>query len=528
MNSKNAIPIYVAFAIVIGFFLGSKLNNNPSKSTFAAHGSKLHRLVKTIENDYVDQIDVDSIVELSMEEILDKLDPHSTYFPVEDMKSVTENMQGNFEGVGIEFQMYKDSLVVINAIEGGPSAKAGIEKGDRITWVDTFQVSGRNITNKQITQNLRGPSKSKITVHVQRGSDSLAYDVFRGKIPIHSVDIAYMIQPEIGYLKLNRFSATTIDEISEHLNRLRREGAKKMILDLRGNPGGYLHAAVALSEYFLDKGELIVYTKGRNRDSKKYYAKRYGRFADKPLMVLIDEESASASEIVAGAIQDNDKGTILGRRSFGKGLVQDEYRYNDGTAARITTARYYTPSGRSIQRSYAKGDKAYYNEIYDRSISFEHEDSILNAFPDSLIFKTKQGRTVYGGGGIYPDIYVKEDTNRLRYQLNLLFSNKIIRNTAFEYIDANRKKLDEEGIDYFVENFEIPESLWLKIINEAKNKNLISKRFKFSSYEKLFILEQLKISIASRNWSTQGMYRTNNTTDKTVLKALEVLNHETP
>lgn len=528
MDSKNSLPIYIAFAIAIGFFLGSKMNKNTSSSTFAAHGSKLHKLVKTIENDYVDQVDVDSIVELSMSEILDKLDPHSNYFPAEDMKSVTENMQGNFEGVGIEFQLFKDSLVVINAIPEGPSAKAGILKGDRITWVDSFQVSGRNITNKQITDNLRGPSKTKITIHVQRGSDSLAFDVYRGKIPIHSVDISYMIEPEIGFLKLNRFSATTIDELSEHLNNLRRSGAKKLIIDLRGNPGGYLHAAVAMCEYFLDKSELIVYTKGRNRPIEQYFAKRYGRFSDKPLVILIDEHSASASEIVAGALQDNDKGTIIGRRSFGKGLVQEEYKYNDGTAARITTARYYTPSGRSIQRSYEDGIDAYYDEIYNRIDGQTKTDSNSVTPPDSLIFKTKGGRTVYGGGGIYPDIIVKEDTNLFRYQLNLLFSHRIIKTVAFEYVDSHRKKLDEMGVQNFVNNFEITPQIWDEMINKAKEKDLFKTSFKFSDFESKFIKEQLKVSIASRNWSNNGLFRTRNFTDKDILKALEILNHETP
>jgi len=526
MQNKNTLPIYISIAIVIGFFLGSKINHSQSSNTFAAHGSKLHKLVKTIENDYVDQINVDSIVELSMGEILDKLDPHSNYFPAEDMKSVTENMQGNFEGVGIEFQLFKDSLVVINPIEGGPSKKAGILKGDRITWVDTFQVSGRGITNKQIIDNLRGPSGSKITMHVQRGRDSLAYDVFRGKIPIKSVDIAYMIKDNVGYLKLNRFSATTIDEISENLNRLRKAGAEKLIIDLRGNPGGYLHAAVALTEYFLDKSELIVYTKGRNRPTKKYFSERYGRFANKPLAILIDEGSASASEIVAGAVQDNDKGTIIGRRSFGKGLVQEEYKYGDGTASRITTARYYTPAGRSIQRSYANGDKAYYTEILDLKDHDAQLDS-NRVMADSLTFKTKSGRIVYGGGGIYPDVYIPSDTTRYRYQLNLLFSNRILRTVAFEYVDANRELLDKMGIDNFVHHFKIDEFLWDKVVDKAKEKEIISEGFIFDKKEKDFLYEQLKISIGSRNWSNQGLFRTQNSTDTDVIKALEILENET-
>lgn len=525
MHTKNTLPIYIAFAVVIGFFLGSKVNRNKSTNTFAANGSKLHKLVKAIENDYVDQVDVDSIVELSMSEILDKLDPHSNYFPAEDMKSVTENMQGNFEGVGIEFQMFRDSLVVINPIQGGPSEKAGILKGDRITWVDTFKVSGRNITNQQIMDNLRGSSGSKITVHVQRGNDSLAYDVFRGKIPIKSVDISYMIKEDIGYLKLNRFSATTIDEISEHLNELRHMGADKMIIDLRGNPGGYLHAAVALSQYFLNKSELIVYTKGRNRPTEKYFAERYGRFADKPLVILIDEGSASASEIVAGAIQDNDKGTIVGRRSFGKGLVQEEYKYNDGTASRITTARYYTPSGRSIQRSYEHGDEAYYTEIFERHNSDENMDSNY-VVPDSLTFKTKGGRTVYGGGGIYPDVFVPADTNLYRYQLNLLFSHQILKTVAFEYVDANRRALDKMGIETFVNSFEIDEYLWNKVIQLALDKEIITKDFEFKANEKAFLVEQLKVSIGSRNWSNTGLYRTQNATDSDIIKALEILEYE--
>lgn len=526
MQTKNTLPIYIAFAIVIGFFLGSKINSKQSTNTFAAHGSKLHKLVKAIENDYVDHINVDSIVELSMGEILDKLDPHSNYFPAEDMKSVTENMQGNFEGVGIEFQLFRDSLVVINTIDNGPSKKAGILKGDRITWVDTFQVSGRKITNKQIIDNLRGPSGSKITIHVQRGDDSLAYDVYRGKIPIKSVDIAYLIKENIGYLKLNRFSATTIDEVSEHLNRLRKEGAQKLIIDLRGNPGGYLHAAVALSEYFLDKSELIVYTKGRNRPTEKYFAERFGRFSNKPLVILIDEGSASASEIVAGAIQDNDKGIIVGRRSFGKGLVQEEYKYGDGTASRITTARYYTPSGRSIQRSYANGDKAYYAEIVDLQNTDSKIDS-NQSIPDSLTFKTKNGRIVYGGGGIYPDIYIHSDTNLYRYQLNLLFSHRILRTVAFEYVDANRTFLDKMGLTPFVNSFQIDEYLWQKVVNTAIEKEVITKDFKFNKKEKDFLFEQLKISIGSRNWSNSGLFRTQNSTDSDVIKALEILENET-
>ncbi|MCT4666155.1 MAG: S41 family peptidase [Flavobacteriales bacterium] len=523
-NKRTYYPIYFALVLFFGLFIGSKLGGHTENgsSLFSSSNGKLNKLVRTIEKDYVDDVNVDSIVEMSMAEIMDKLDPHSNYISADKMVSVKENMKGNFDGIGIEFQMHEDTLIVLRAIDGGPSAQAGLEAGDRITYVDSFNIAGKDLLTSEITSKIKGASGSKVNVSVKRKTDSLSFEITRGTIPLKSVEVAYQMDENTYYVKINRFAGSTIEEVGHVMRKIKESRTPNIIVDLRSNPGGYLHAAVDLSEYFLSKGDLIVYTQGRNRPEEKYFSDRNGFFRNAKLCVLINENSASASEIVAGAIQDNDRGTIIGRRSFGKGLVQEQFIYKDGSASRMTTARYYTPSGRSIQRDYSKGKKDYYQDFYKRLESGEllNEDSIPKI--DSLVFKTKAGRTVYGGGGIYPDFFIPQDSNQFSHYFELIYAHNIVNEAVFNYWDRHLDELKVTNIEKYQENFEIPSKLIKWIENKAKKMRVVPKDFSFNEKDIKFLKKNIKLNLANKLWSSKGFQRIRNTDDPMILKAQEV------
>ncbi|TRW22377.1 S41 family peptidase [Flavobacterium zepuense] len=440
------IPIIVALAMAVGLVLGSILNfpNNGSSMglgmTSSSNKSKLNKLMDFIDNEYVDDVNTDSIVDLTVNSILEKLDPHSVYINKEEMEQVEQSMRGDFVGIGVNFYMYKDSVAVIKPVPGGPSDKAGIKAGDRILYADNYKLFGRKLPNDTLFSKLKGEEGSKLTLTVFRKSTKKQFKVnlTRDVVPIKSVDAAVMANTTTGYIKVNRFAETTGDEFHKALSDLKKQGATSIIIDLRDNGGGYLEKAVEIADEFLTKGQLIVKTKNKKGRVDETKASGEGIFETGKLFVMINENSASASEILAGAIQDNDRGTIVGRRSFGKGLVQREMPLGDGSAVRLTVARYYTPSGRSIQRSYANGGEEYYNDFQKRYESGElyAADSIKIA--DTLKFKTIKGRTVYGGGGIMPDVFVPLEGKHGDESLAQIMQSGIVSYFVFEQLDKDR------------------------------------------------------------------------------------------
>lgn len=483
-NYKNKITIYLPllFALVLmgGILIGIRLapKQSPHGNLFSLDFSKYTKVSDVlghINRDWVDTVNMEALEDDAIVQILEHLDPHSQYIAASEFDQVNEHLEGNFEGIGVQFRIEKDTVLVVSPIAGGPSEKVGIKAGDRIVVVDGDTIIGPELTNQEVMKMLKGPKNTKVNVNVYRRGTSnlLDFTITRDIIPTYSLDIAYMVDETIGYVKLNKFAATTHAEMTNALKDLKREGMQKLILDLRNNSGGYLQAAINISDEFLTDKQLIVYTEGKNRPRNYAYATRRGAFQEEEIIVLIDEGSASASEIVAGAIQDNDRGIIMGRRSFGKGLVQEQVNLLDGSAIRLTTARYYTPTGRSIQKPYENGREDYYKEFHKRFVSGEvfHADSIH--FADSLKFVTPGGKVVYGGGGIMPDFYVPIDTGAHMAYYNRLINRGLIYDFAFEFTDTNRESLSQFS-DYknYDRKFEITESIFEQLIAFAEKQGL--------------------------------------------------------
>lgn len=406
--------------------------------------SKIDYALRLVDEVYVDPLDTDTIVDNLMHELMSQLDPHSIYVPAKDMQALNEPLEGEFDGIGVVFNMMTDTIVVLNTVAGGPSYKAGVMPGDRIITVDGDTVAGRMINQDKIVERLRGPRGTKVTVGIQRSSVEGLVDVeiTRGKIPLKSIDAAFMIRPEVGYIRLTNFARTTHQEFIQAIASLRKKGMKSLIFDLRSNSGGYLDQAILMTNEFLPKGKLMVYTEDRWGNRQSEYSRGGGSVTDIPLVVLIDEYSASSSEILAGALQDNDRGTIVGRRSFGKGLVQSQIPLEDGSALRLTVARYFTPTGRSIQKPYERGGDNYADDFLER---YEHgelfsADSIH--FADSLKFTTPKGKTVYGGGGIMPDVFVPIDTLNMTPYYYAATGLNILYRYALDYTDRHRQEIN--------------------------------------------------------------------------------------
>lgn len=462
---KKYIPLIVGLATAIGIFIGGKLNfidNSDRLFSSNSKKDKLNRLIDYIDYEYVDDVNTDSIVDVTVNGILENLDPHSVYIPKNEMQQVTENMKGDFVGIGINFYSYKDTIAVIRPTSGGPSEKAGIKSGDRIVMANGHPIFGKNWSNDSIVGRLKGEKNTNVNLKVyRRGEDKLLdFKVKRTDIPIKSVDAAYMLTKDLGYIKINRFAESTYDEFKKALDFLLSEGATQLALDLRDNPGGFLGVAEQIIDEFLEEDKLILFTKNKSGKIEKSYATKRGVFEDGEIFILINENSASASEIVAGALQDNDKGTIVGRRSFGKGLVQREMALGDGSAVRLTVSRYYTPTGRSIQRPYYNGNSEdYYNDYYKRLSTgeFNNEENIEVA--DSLKFKTPKGKVVYGGGGIIPDIFVPADTSIQNETLNYIKRRGYISYFVFEELDKDRSGYKGMTFNDFKNNFNVSDDV---------------------------------------------------------------------
>ncbi|WP_418510600.1 S41 family peptidase [Corallibacter sp.] len=461
---KKYLPLILGVAIAAGIFIGGKLNfSDDSDRLFSSNSKKdkLNRLIDYIDYEYVDDVNTDSIVDVTVNGILENLDPHSVYIPKEDMQRVTENMKGDFVGIGVSFYTYNDTITVIRAVHGGPSEKAGIVGGDRIIMADNEPVFGKDITNDEIIKKLKGPINSNVKLKVFRKGESelLDFTVKRDHIPIKSIDAAYMLSNTLGYIKINRFAESTYKEFKTALKSLQKIGATELVLDLRGNPGGFLTIAESIVDEFLEEDKLILFTKNKRGNIKKSFATKKGDFEKGKVYVLIDENSASASEIVAGALQDNDKGTIVGRRSYGKGLVQREMELGDGSAVRLTVSRYYTPTGRSIQRSYEHGNKDYYDDYFERLERGELLDPEKIQVADSLKFTTPKGKVVYGGGGIIPDVFVPLDTSMQNETLTFLQRRGFISYFVFEELDKNREAYQNLTRENFISDYEVDDEM---------------------------------------------------------------------
>jgi len=515
------LPLIIGASIAFGLLMGN-FTGGSKGPMIMRKADKLRELLNYVEAEYVDTLNTKQLEEDAIASLLQQLDPHSSYIPASELEQVSEPLEGNFDGIGIEFNIQRDTIMVVAAISGGPSESLGIRSGDRIVSIEGKGVAGIGIRNEQVIKQLRGKSGTRVKVGIYRpsGKRTQEYTITRGKIPIYSLDAYYLIKPDIGYIKISRFSATTFEEYQKAFADLNARGMKKLILDLRDNPGGYLNAAVKLADEFLDKGKKIVYTQGKARKREDFDATEGGDFESGDLAILIDEGSASASEIVAGAVQDNDRGWIIGRRSFGKGLVQEEVQFDDGSALRLTIARYYTPSGRCIQRPYQKGKDAYYHELVERVQNGEmvHPDTLKH---DSLVYKTRAGRKVYGGGGILPDLFVAIDTSGYSSFVSEIASGGHFSSFSFNYADAHRKEIIGKYPDAaaFADGFQA-NGLYNDFLTYLTGKGIHSKANDRSAG---FVSEQLRAMLARNLYGYQGYYRVVNRRDKAVIKAIEIL-----
>lgn len=444
-QSSAYLPLILAIVLIAGMLIGVKLvDRTGDRSMFVyPKTDKLSGVLNFIEMEYVDSVSKEQLVEQTIPALLENLDPHSVYIPAKDLQRVTEPLEGNFEGIGIQFNMLNDTVVVIQTISGGPSERIGIMPGDRIVTIDDSLVAGINMPDEEIVSRLRGLRETKVKVGVKRQpiEGLMEFEITRDRIPLYSVDVAYMIDDETGYIKISQFSRTTFREYMEAAERLNATGMKKLILDLRGNGGGYMEQATSIADQFLDEGRLIVYTEGKASPRADVHATSRGINLKTEVVVILDEWSASASEILAGAIQDNDRGLLVGRRSFGKGLVQSQTMFSDGSALRLTVARYFTPTGRSIQKPYDAGSDDYFYDLDRRFLHGEFDEADSISFQDSLKFTTPGGNIVYGGGGIMPDIFIPRDTTGITGYYNQVVRLGLVYRFAFDYADKNRSSL---------------------------------------------------------------------------------------
>lgn len=526
LKNKNWLPIILASCVAGGLLLGMWLK--PAQfhgKIFSSQGSKIQEVFGLLNSVYVDTIDTKAIEEKTINELLTTLDPHSVYMSITELQQANEQLEGSFEGIGVEFSILQDTIMVIAPIEGGPSYELGILSGDKIVYVDTQLVAGVGITNEQVFKLLRGPGGTTVDIKVYRSGikELLPFSIKRNTIPVVSVDASFMLDEHTGYIRVSRFAIDTYREFADALKKLNATpGFSKLIVDLRGNPGGYLDAVVKMVDEVLPDKKLIAYTSGRKQPRFDYYANKKGLFESGKLSVLIDESSASASEIFAGAIQDHDRGIIIGRRSFGKGLVQEQYNLKDGSGVRLTVARYYIPSGRCIQKPYDKGATAYEHEIYDRYENGEVNDSSKTKQEDTTTYYTASGRKVFGGGGIMPDIFIPIDSTYRNTYVYEMMSRNLIRQFAVQYISQNKQKLLQYKT---VQNFASKHTVKLTpaLVAYAQEQGLTKPpHFDLSIFEN-YLEKQTKAAIARLLWKTEGYHYILSTNDASVKKAIDAM-----
>ena len=527
-NNTRFIPFLLAICLIAGIAIGTFYANHFSGNKLGiinTSSNKLNALLHIIDDQYVDTVNMGELVEEAMPQILSELDPHSSYIPAKDLEAVNADLKGSFSGIGIQFTIQNDTIHVNSVIQGGPSEKVGLMAGDRIVEVDDSAFVGKIVTNSEAMKRLKGEKGSKVKLGVYRPGekDLLHFTVIRGNIPVKSIDAAYMINEKVGYIKVNKFGETTYPELLIALAKLNQKNCEGLIVDLRGNTGGYMAAAIQMVNEFLPNNRLIVYTQGRKSPREDYNSNGTGSNLKMPLVVLVDEGSASASEIFAGAIQDNDRGTIVGRRSFGKGLVQQPIEFSDGSAIRLTIARYYTPSGRCIQKPYEKGKESEYE--LDLLTRYEHgeffsADSIKQ--DETEVYHTRLGRPVYGGGGIMPDIFVPQDTTGMTSYFRMAANRGLIIRYTFDYTDQNRSTLQKYDTPEKMEAYLKGQNLLNKFAAWAEKKGLKRRNNLMMKSRRLFEMS-LYGNIIYNMLGMEAYVEYLNESDKTVLKAVEIL-----
>jgi carboxyl-terminal processing protease len=526
------LPIIIASVLIVGIFLGSKLAP-PSNHTIIFPSrpfsdiNKVNEVLNYVEDTYVDEVNKSELVETSIEKMLQNLDPHSYYIRPADLQNVNAPLEGNFDGIGIEFRILRDTLVVISPIKNGPSHKAGVQAGDRIIAVNDSSITDGKISNDSIMTVLKGKAGTEVKISVKRkgNEEPLQFVIKRGKIPIQSIDAAYMLDKNAGYIKISRFGKTTYQEFMESSGQLLKRGLKHLVLDLRNNGGGYLKAATQIADELLSNKELIVYTEGHARPRQSFYASDKGLLQGIAVHVLINENTASASEILAGAIQGNDRGEIVGRRSFGKGLVQEQLELPDGSAVRLTVARYFTPTGRSIQKPYGKGIVEYQAEVRKRLKNGELYEIDSIRFTDSLKFITKGGKVVYGGGGIMPDLFVPLDTSYFHNLSTVFASRGVFQEYGFYYADEHRQQLLESygAVQSFEKGFLVSHVMHLELAKQAKEAGLLFTPKEYNKAKTQMEL-QIKAAIAQNFWGSEGYLYITNQADDMILKTMAQIN----
>lgn len=524
-NKKIKIwfPILFALVMIAGMVIGYKLKENTTGSSFLKpyKTNSLQEVLNLIRSKYVDAVNVDSLEGKAIEEVLHQLDPHSAYISPVDLSQINEEMKGSFEGIGVEFQIFNDSVHVMNVITDGPADKAGIQIGDCFVTVnDTTSIAGKKVDADKIRSLLKGAGGSLVKVGIIRNQKPLSITIKRGIIPIKSLDADFMLDSVTGFIHLNRFAESTYIEFMMALERLQKQGMKKLVLDLRNNGGGLLSKAVAIADEFLDEDKLVVYTEGLRSPKYEYRCRKEGLFEKGSLVVLIDETSASASEVLAGALQDWDRATIVGRRSFGKGLVQDQYVLKNGGGLRLTIARYYTPLGRNIQKSYAKGQDIYNKEILERLEhgGLEKSDSLINT---GKIYTTAKGKKVYGGGGITPDYFEALDTSFYHSSISKLYAKSTLLKFTLQYFSLRNSYLKSfTSFQNFNTAFALTETDINNVISLARKDSV--NILKFTDKEKVEIKQKIKNQLARFLWKSNGYYQSVATSDNIIKKALEI------
>lgn len=522
-NSKYQIslPIVLCLGLAAGVFVGSSFSSRKSTAEVGSDVQKLREVLTKVHDEYVDTVNTRNLVDEAITEMLHKLDPHSSYIPAQDRIAANEDLRGNFDGIGVEFNIFQDTIVVVTPLSGGPSEALGVQSGDKIIRVDDKNLAGIGVTSADVMKALKGPKGTEVKVTILRRGKEIDYKIVRDKIPQYSVDVSYMVDNQIGYIKVNRFAATTYDEFHQALSKLKEQGMKKLILDLQGNPGGYMNVAIDMADDFLKAGKKIVFTKGKDRkNNSEAFSTDRGSFEQGDLVVLVNEGSASASEIVSGALQDNDRALIVGRRSFGKGLVQSPFDLSDGSELRLTVSRYYTPSGRSIQKPYQDGDE-YALDIISRYNhgEFFHADSIK--FNDSLKYTTPNGRTVYGGGGIMPDYFVPLDTSLNSHYLNELYTSTSIQEYTFDYAERHKEEFEKKGYEDYLKNFTVTDKMISELIKVGE-RNKVRPNMKELREKKTLFQVHIKAQIARKLWGNDGFYPVFNETNEVFKQAVKL------
>jgi len=524
-NTKYQIglPLVLCIGLAAGLLVGATFSGRSSSGPVGVDVQKFREVLGLVKSEYVDDVKTEGLVEDAIQHLLTKLDPHSTYISARDREEANEDLRGNYEGIGIEFSIFHDTLVVVAPQSGGPSEAVGLRSGDRIIKVDSTLIAGIKLSNAEVMRYLKGPKGTEVKIEVLRKhvKNPMSFTIIRDRIPQYSVDASYMIDNEIGYIRVSRFAQTTFDEFQTALSGLKKKGMKKLVLDLQGNPGGYLNQAIDLADEFLPAGEKIVFTKGKDQKyNTEAMSTGKGEFEQGPLIVLVSEGSASASEILAGALQDNDRALIIGRRTFGKGLVQSPFDLSDGSELRLTISRYYTPSGRSIQKPYGT-EGEYSKDIMKRYQHGEFFTADSVKFNDSLKFKTMTGRTVYGGGGIMPDYFVPLDTALNSRYLNDLNTTNSLPEYTLNYVEEHKTELQEMGYDHFYKDFVVTDAMLDRLAATGKRNGTEPDNKDLQKNKKVFQVH-VKAQIARKIWKNNGFFPIFNETNEILQQSIKM------